>query len=124
MFIVHHILNHKWIKHLLKGKYTLYRMIQTVLVFGVLAAMIGAMVSGIILSRHIFSFLTINGGRSMARSIHMISAYWGFVMMSLHLGFHWSMMMVLFLVDYIAVMGLFVMIGHCFSEGSKRFMKR
>lgn len=85
LFIVHHILNRKWSTHLLKGKYTLYRMMQTVLVFGVLAAMIGAMVSGIILSRHVFSFLPINGGRSLARSIHMLSAYWGFVLMSLHL---------------------------------------
>lgn len=92
-YSVHHILNRKWSTHLLKGKYTLYRMMQTVLVFGVLAAMIGAMVSGIILSLHVFSFLPINGGRSLARSIHMLSAYWGFVLMSLHLGFHWSMMM-------------------------------
>ena len=181
LFIVHHILNRKWSTHLLKGKYTLYRMMQTVLVFGVLAAMIGAMVSGIILSRHVFSFLPINGGRSLARSIHMLSAYWGFVLMSLHLGFHWSMMMgmarklvkkqsswrtwilrilalliagfglwafvkrqigsymllrkrfvffdfdeplVFFLVDYIAIMGLFVMIGHYFSEGLKRIVKK
>ncbi len=181
LFIVHHILNRKWSTHLLKGKYTLYRMMQTVLVFGVLAAMIGAMVSGIILSRHVFSFLPINGGRSLARSIHMLSAYWGLVLMSLHLGFHWSMMMgmarklvkkqsswrtwilrlaafliagfglwafvkrqigsymllrnqfvffdfdeplVFFLADYIAIMGLFVMIGHYFSEGLRRIVKK
>lgn len=29
----------------------------------------------------------------MARKLHMLSAYWGFVLMGLHLGFHWSMML-------------------------------
>ena len=55
--------------------------------------MAGLMVSGIILSRHALSFLPIKGGRSFARNLHMLSAYWGFVLMSVHLGFHWSMMM-------------------------------
>lgn len=27
-----------------------------------------------------------------AGSVHMICAYWGFVFMSIHLGFHWNMM--------------------------------
>lgn len=31
--------------------------------------------------------------RAFAREVHMISAYWGFVLMSLHLGLHWGMMM-------------------------------
>ena len=93
LFIVHHILNGKWGRNTLKGKYTPLRIWQTILVLLVLAAMIGSMVSGIILSRHALSFLPISGGRSFARSLHMISAYWGFVWMSLHLGLHWSMMM-------------------------------
>lgn len=55
--------------------------------------MAGSMVRGIILSRHVLSFLSINGGRSAARKLHMLSAYWGFVLMGIHLGFHWSMML-------------------------------
>ena len=107
----------------------------------------------------------------------MLSAYWGFVFISLHLGLHWSMMigmakrlfknpsaartwiarilglaiacygvcvfvkreigsymllknqfvffdfdepLIFFLLDYIAVMGLFVFIGHYLSESIKR----
>ncbi len=69
------------------------RIMQTGLVLLILCAMAGLMVSGIILSRHALSFLPIKGGRSFARNLHMISAYWGFVLMSVHLGFHWSMMM-------------------------------
>lgn len=59
----------------------------------ILCAMAGSMISGVILSRHALSFLSIKSGRSFARNLHKISAYWGFVLMSVHLGFHWSMML-------------------------------
>lgn len=181
LFLTHHILNRKWTGNLLKGSYTPLRIWQTLLVVMVLLCMIGSMVSGIILSRHALSFLPISGGRSFARSLHMVSAYWGFVWMSLHLGLHWSMMMamarkafpdaapvrkwilrilafavagygvtafvrreigsymflkiqfvffdfeeplIFFLLDYMAVMGLFVFIGHYLAEGLKRCSRK
>ncbi len=93
LFIIHHILNRKWSRCVFKGKYTLFRIWQTVLVIGILLTMAGSMYSGVILSEHALSFLPIKGGRAFARKIHMIAAYWGVVLMSLHLGLHWSMMM-------------------------------
>lgn len=93
LFTAHHMLNRKWSRNLLNGKYAPLRIWQTILVILVLAAMIGSMVSGVILSRHVLSFLRISGGRAFARRLHMLAAYWGFVLMSLHLGFHWSMIM-------------------------------
>ena len=91
LFIVHHILNAGWIKNIGKGKYTVFRVAQTVLVALVLCTMLGSMVSGIILSRHVFTFLPEHGGQAIARTVHMLCAYWGFVLMSLHLGLHWNM---------------------------------
>ncbi|MCI8614584.1 MAG: DUF4405 domain-containing protein [Hungatella sp.] len=93
LFIVHHILNGNWIRNILKGRYHPVRMMQTGLVLLILCAMVGLMISGSFLSRHALSFLPIKGGRSFARNLHMISAYWGFVLMSVHLGFHWSMIL-------------------------------
>ena len=55
-----------------------------------LAAMIGLMISGILLSNHVFAFLGMHGSLSFARLLHMASSYWGFVLMSLHLGLHWG----------------------------------
>lgn len=66
------------------------RWMQTTLVILILLTMCGSMVSGILLSRYALPFLPLNGGGAFARNIHMLSAYWGFVLMSLHLGFHWS----------------------------------
>ena len=93
LFVIHHILNGSWIRNLLRGRYNPVRIMQTGLVLLILCAMAGLMVSGIILSRHALSFLPIKGGRSFARNLHMLSAYWGFVLMSVHLGFHWSMIL-------------------------------
>lgn len=43
------------------------------------------------MSRYVFDFLPINGGMSFARRLHILGAYWGFLLMSLHLGLHWNM---------------------------------
>ena len=93
LFIIHHILNRKWSRCVFKGKYTLFRIWQTVLVIGILLTMAGSMYSGVILSKYVILFLSIKGGSAFAREIHMVSAYCGFVLMSLHLGIHWGMMM-------------------------------
>ena len=95
LFLVHHVLNRKWILNMVKGHWTPVRIWQTVLVVWVLLTMLGSMVSGIVLSREVFAFLPIHAGRSWARTLHLVCAYWGFVGMSLHLGFHWSMMMIM-----------------------------
>lgn len=90
LFVLHHILNRHWHRGVFKGRYTAMRWMQTTLVILILLTMCGSMVSGILLSRYALPFLPLNGGGVFARNIHMLSAYWGFVLMSLHLGFHWS----------------------------------
>ena len=52
--------------------------------------MLGLIVSGILLSNHVFAFLPIRGGMAFARSLHMAASFWGFLLMALHLGLHWS----------------------------------
>lgn len=91
LFVTHHILNRKWIAGVFKGKYTLFRIIQTILVIVMLVLMAGSMVSGILLSEYLFKLLKIFGISEIANRIHIFCAYWGFVIMSLHLGFHWNM---------------------------------
>lgn len=143
--------------------------------------MLGSMVSGILLSRYVFTFVDVRGVAMTARSVHMICAYWGFVLMSFHLGLHWSMMigiagrlfenpskirawiariagaalavygiyafkkraigtymflqahfvffdykesLSLFLLDYLAVMGLFVFLGHYAGKSVKYLNKK
>ena len=90
LFIVHNILNIKWYGALFKGKYKPLRIFGTILNFAVLAAILMLGYSGIVMSRHLFSFLNIKTGMALARSMHLCVSYWGFVLMSLHLGVHWG----------------------------------
>ncbi len=169
LFAAHHVLNRKWMGSLRKGKYTPFRVLQTVIVLAVLLTMLGSMISGILLSRHVFPYVDVHGMAMPARNVHMVCAYWNLVLMSLHLGLHWSILigvagkrfqnpsavcmgsariagvaiaaygvyafikcavgtymflqvhfvffdyeepLLLFLTDYLAIMGLFVFLGH------------
>lgn len=93
LFILHHILNWRWWTRLFKGKYTAARVLQTVINLLTLAAMAGLMVSGVILSSKVFAFLQIKGHMAFARRLHMAASYWGFLLMTAHLGLHWEMLL-------------------------------
>lgn len=93
LFIVHHILNRKWTGNLFHGRYSSYRVLQTVSATVVFLAMLGSLISAILISREVFAFLPIRGGRSFGRTLHMLCAYWGFVFLSFHLGIHWNMIL-------------------------------
>lgn len=91
LFIVHHILNRNWYKNLFKGRFSHMRIFQICVDMLLLAAMLIQMYSGIVMSRHVFAFLTIDRGMALARRLHILGAYWGFTLMSVHLGMHWNM---------------------------------
>ena len=95
LFVSHHILNRKWLASIVKGKYNAFRFTQTILVICMFILMIGSMISGVLLSNHIFKMIQIAGTYMTARQIHMFCAYWGLVIMSLHLGLHWNMVVVM-----------------------------
>lgn len=88
--IAHHFLNRNWYSHMFQGKYTSMRIFQTVLNTALFLSMIGLMVSGIILSREVFAFLPVSGGIALARTLHLLSAYWGLALIGLHLGLYWN----------------------------------
>lgn len=119
LVIGHHILNRRWTGNITKGKYTVHRILQTVIVVLLVLTMIGSMVSGILLSNYIFRFGRIKGVANLARSIHILCAYWGFLLMAVHLGLHWNMMLsilekVLPMKGIVKILGLLIAVyGGC-----------
>ncbi len=93
LFIAHHVLNINWYRNLSRGEYFPIRVFTLAVDILVFLSMIGLMISGIMLSNHVFTFLNLHGGMSFARLLHMASSYWGFVLMALHLGMHWGIFM-------------------------------
>ena len=93
LFILHHTLNRKWHGGLFKGRYNGVRILGTVADFLLLADMIALPVSGILMSRHVLTFLSAGAGMSFIRTIHLLASYWGFVLMSVHAGLHGEVVM-------------------------------
>lgn len=96
LFILHHVLNGRWWTGVFCGRYTAARTLQTAVDLLTLAAMLGLMVSGVMLSGHVFAFLRIRGHMVFARRLHLAASHWGFVLMSAHLGLHWGAMLAFF----------------------------
>ncbi|WP_217958803.1 DUF4405 domain-containing protein [Acutalibacter muris] len=94
LFAGHHLLNRHWHKSLFKGRYTALRGLGTAIDILLCAVMLALMISGVLLSKHIFH-LPGSIGLSAARTAHLLASYWGFVLMSVHLGLHAGMILVL-----------------------------
>lgn len=88
LFIVHHVLNWKWYRGLFRGRYSGARILEILTNFLLLADMIALPVSGALMSHHVFTFLSIGGGMSPARTVHLLASHWGLVLMSFHIGVH------------------------------------
>ncbi len=88
LFVIHHIINRKWYGALFKGKYNARRVFQTVLDMLLLIFMILQPVSGILMSKHLYTFLPAFPVSAWARSVHMLLAYWGYTLLSIHAGTH------------------------------------
>ena len=88
LFIVHHTLNRKWYTALFKGTYNAQRAFQTVLDMLLVGFMVLQPVSGILLSKHLYAFLPVLPVSATARKIHMLLAYWGYALLSVHAGTH------------------------------------
>jgi hypothetical protein len=89
LFILPHMLNRTWIAALFRGKYTAYRVLQTLLACVIFVGLAVSAYTGIMLSKHVFRFLGFTTGMADARELHLRSGYWNFILLSLHLGLHW-----------------------------------
>ena len=87
LFIIHNIINIKFYKIIFKGKYNLKRVFLTLIDILLLFCMIGIILSSIIISNDVFSFLKIQT-TIFGLKLHMLSTSWGFIIMSIHLGLH------------------------------------
>ncbi len=183
LFVVHHAFNWRWYKNLLKGTYLHFRVLGTGINLLLVIVMAALPISGIMMAKHTFHFIRFPSGTASARLIHLLASYWGFVLMCLHLGLHWNMILgagrkmmrmkenllwrawllrvvgifisiyggyvfftrgfmeymflktqffffdfgeplPVFILNYMAVMALFICIGHYVAKGMNRFSQR
>lgn len=96
LFFVHNWLNRNWYRGLWRGKYNGLRVLSTAVNIALVVTMLLLMYSSIILSNYALRFLNIHGSMSLARNVHLAGSYWAILLMSVHLGLHWGMLMHVF----------------------------
>ena len=88
LVILHQILNRKWYGAILKGRYNVYRILQTAVNVLLLLAFALTAVCGMSMSGHAVPFLYGMVKVSFARRMHLSMSHWAFVLMGIHLGMH------------------------------------
>ena len=91
-FIVHAKWNWQWFLSLFKGRYSGVRRTSLTVNVLLLAAASMMMVSGLLNSNLLFSILNIEF-ELLSREFHTAAAYWFLILMAVHLGLHWRMVM-------------------------------
>lgn len=88
--IVHQYLNRKWFGTLLKGRYGAVRILSLTVNVSLIVAFTLSAISGMMIAETV-TFLSIESLTEWARTTHLASSYWSFVLMGLHIGLHWGM---------------------------------
>lgn len=90
LFFIHNILNRQWYKTIFKNKKNAISIINTVVNLLLVVTMGVLIISSVLISRTVFAFAGLSGG-ILARQLHILSAYWGFILVSVHIGIHWGL---------------------------------
>lgn len=92
LFLVHNALNRRWYAAIPKERYGAVRCINTAINLSLCVVMPALLISGAFISRDVFAAFGLEGGL-WARKLHILTAYWGIILMSAHIGMHWEMIM-------------------------------
>lgn len=87
LFMIHNTLNRHWYTAIGKGKMDLLRIIKTSMNLLFLIIIILVAVTGVLISQTIFSSFSLSDNL-WAHELHILSAFWGFILLSIHIGFH------------------------------------
>ena len=90
LLILHNILDRKWYLGLFKGKYTPIRFFHTAINILLLASFMGVALSAAFLSSTLSNLFNLKAAL-LGRRMHMVFTTWSFVLMSVHVGLHWNM---------------------------------
>lgn len=87
LFLIHNLLNIKWYKTIWKGKHTIESVFHIVMNLLLLVALIGMMISSIMISTNVLGFINISA-TMLGRKLHMLFHSWLFILVAIHIGLH------------------------------------
>ena len=119
LFCVHLWFNRYWLKNLFKGRYNASRFVLALFNVLLILDVIFLLISGVMISKSIFigwfDFMSL----ALARPLHILASYWGYVIMSFHVGLYWNVMSAMMRVKLPRFLAVLLM-----AYGAYAFMKR
>jgi hypothetical protein len=92
LIIVHNVFNRRWYGKIAQSASDLPRLINAVMIISLAIGMIIMLATSLMISRDLFRFTAV-GGAFAVREIHMFAAYWVLLIMAVHLGTRWQVVM-------------------------------
>jgi hypothetical protein len=92
LLIVHNVFNRRWYGRISKGRRHRRGLFNIGITLLLLFAMLALLVTSILISNALSGFMSAYGGFTV-RQIHTLAAYWALVIVSIHLGLRWPMIM-------------------------------
>ncbi|MEI3853923.1 MULTISPECIES: DUF4405 domain-containing protein [unclassified Ensifer] len=91
LLLLHNVFNRRWYGGVARTPRQARPLVTIGLNLTLLVTMVTLLTTSILISQSLFGFLAV-GGRS-ARDAHILAAYWALIIVSIHLGLHWSIVM-------------------------------
>jgi hypothetical protein len=92
LVIVHNVFNRRWYGGLTKRRMDAVRIVNLVTIAGLAVIMMVMLVTSFLVSRDLFPFTALSGAFAV-REIHMFAGYWALLIISVHLGTRWGVVM-------------------------------
>jgi hypothetical protein len=92
LLVVHNVFHRRWLAARWKGPLERRGKFNTALTFVLLAGMLGLLATSLIISETLFAYLRLNDDFT-ARQIHAGIAYWLLIIVAIHLGLRWHLLM-------------------------------
>lgn len=92
LVIVHNVLNRRWYGGVTKRKVDATRIVNLVTIFCLAIGMTVMLVTSLLVSHDLFPFTALSGAFAV-REIHMFAGYWVLLIIAIHLGTRWGVVM-------------------------------
>ncbi|CAK7255783.1 MULTISPECIES: DUF4405 domain-containing protein [unclassified Shinella] len=92
LVIVHNVFNRRWYGAIPKARRDVRGLFNIVVTFLLLVAMLALLVTSVLISHALSGVMSPFGGFTV-RQIHTLAAYWVLVIVAVHLGLRWPMLM-------------------------------
>jgi Domain of unknown function (DUF4405) len=92
LLILHNIFNRRWYGSIARTQREPRSLFNIGVTFALLSVMLSLLVTSVLISKALVEFLPAWGGFTV-RQIHTLAAYWALIIVAIHLGLRWPMLM-------------------------------